>query len=292
MTASHRPRRSVLYMPGSNPRALEKGRGLPADVIIMDLEDAVAPEAKQTARDLIGDAISYGGYGERELVVRTNALETEWGDADLVFAATSGADALLLAKVENAETVQRAEAALVAAGAPESLAIWCMMETPLAMLRAEAIASASPRVGCLVMGTSDLAKDLHARHTSDRLPFVTSIGLCMLAARAYGLAILDGVFLDLADDAGFEASCRQGLDFGFDGKTLIHPKTIEAANRVFAPDEAELDWSRRIITAHGEAVEAGKGVLLVDGKLVEALHVAEAQRLVAMAELIERMQVG
>ncbi|MBT6828184.1 MAG: CoA ester lyase [Rhodospirillaceae bacterium] len=290
MTASHRPRRSVLYMPGSNPRALEKGRGLPADVIIMDLEDAVAPEAKQTARDLIGDAISYGGYGERELVVRTNALETEWGDADLVFAATSGADALLLAKVENAETVQRAEAALVAAGAPESLAIWCMMETPGAMLRADEIAAATPRLAALVMGTTDLTKDLRARATPDRLAMLPSLGLCLLAARAHGLAALDGVHMDLSDDAGFRAACKQGRDLGFDGKTLIHPKTLAGANEIFAPQPQELDFARRIIAAHGAAEAEGLGVVLLDGKLIEALHVVEAKRLLALEAAISAPQ--
>jgi len=281
-----RPRRSALYMPGSNPRALEKARSLDCDVVIMDLEDAVSPEKKAEARDTIAAALGTGGYGDRELVIRTNGLDTPWGHADLVFAATSGAHAVLLPKVESADAVRQAERILTQAGAPDELAIWCMMETPLGILEARAIAAASARLACLVMGTSDLAKDLHCLHTPDRLPMVTALGLCLLAARAHGLAILDGVYLDLEDADGFAASCRQGVELGFDGKSLIHPKTLAAANAAFAPDPADLDWARRIIAAHGEAEAQGKGVLLVDGKLVEALHVAEAKRLVALAERI------
>jgi citrate lyase subunit beta/citryl-CoA lyase len=286
MAMTVRPRRSVLYMPGSNPRAMEKGKTLQADGLILDLEDAVAPDAKAQARTQIGAAIQGGGYGKRELIVRTNGLNTAWGYEDLVFAATSGADAVLLPKVESADLVRQAEQILVASGAPADLKIWCMMETPLAMLNVKEIAGASPRLGAFVMGTSDLAKDLHAAHTRDRLPMITSLGLCMLAARAYGLAILDGVYLDLNDDEGFAASCRQGVELGFDGKTLIHPKTLPAANAAFGPSADEVAHSRRIIDAFQVAVAEGKGVVLVDGKLVENLHVAEAQRLVALAEAI------
>ena len=289
MAMTVRPRRSVLYMPGSNPRAMEKGKTLQADGLILDLEDAVAPDAKAQARTQIGDAIRGGGYGRRELIVRTNGLNTPWGYEDLVFAATSGADAVLLPKVESADMVRQAEQVLVASGAPADQKIWCMMETPLAMLNVKEIAGASPRLGGLVMGTSDLAKDLHAAHTRDRLPMITSLGLCLLAARAYNLAILDGVYLDLNDDEGFEASCRQGLELGFDGKTLIHPKTLAAANAVFGPSAGEVAWSRRIIDAFQAAVAEGKGVVLVDGKLVENLHVENARRLVALAEAIEAM---
>jgi citrate lyase subunit beta / citryl-CoA lyase len=178
---------------------------------------------------------------------------------------------------------------LAAAGAPADLAVWCMMETPLGVLHAEEIAAASPRVACLVMGTSDLAKDLHARHTRDRLPMLTSLGLCLLAARAYRLAILDGVHLDLADDQGFAASCAQGRELGFDGKTLIHPKTLEVANAAFAPAADEVAWSRRIIAAHAEAEASGKGIVLVDGKLIENLHVEDARRMVTLAEQIAAM---
>lgn len=285
-----RPRRSVLYMPGSNQRALEKGRQLAADGLILDLEDAVAPEAKVTARENVRKAIADGGYGKRELIVRANALSTPWGYEDVVMAATSGAHALLLPKVESADTVRQAQAILEANGAPESLSIWCMMETPRGILRAEEIADSSPRLGAFVMGTSDLTKDLHALHTGMRLPLITSLGICLLAARAAGLSILDGVYLDLSDDEGFAASCKQGLELGFDGKTLIHPKTIDVANETFAPSEAEVAWSRKIIAAHEQATKEGKGVVVVDGKLVENLHVENARRLVSLAEQIEAMK--
>jgi citrate lyase subunit beta/citryl-CoA lyase len=287
-----RPRRSVLYMPGSNVRALEKAKTLAADALIFDLEDAVAPDAKKEARIQVCNAVKAGGYGKRELIIRVNGLNTPWGYADLAAASTAGAHAVLLPKTESVETVRQAETVMAASGAPDALAIWCMMETPRAMLNADAIAGASPRVGCFVMGTSDLAKDLHAKHTRDRLPMLTSLGLCLLAARAHGLAILDGVHLDIEDDAGFERACRQGLELGFDGKTLIHPRTIAAANRVFAPDEAEIAWSRRIIQAHAEAAREGKGVVVVDGKLIENLHVLEARRLVALAEAIAALEAS
>ncbi|MCM8733137.1 CoA ester lyase [Azospirillum sp. A1-3] len=290
MATTVRPRRSVLYMPGSNARALEKGRSLPADGLILDLEDAVAPDAKAMARDTIATALSAGGYGGRELIVRVNGLNTPWGYDDLRMAAASGADAVLLPKVESADAVRQAEAVLRAAGAPAGQTIWCMMETPLGILNAKEIAGSSPTVGALVLGTSDLAKDLHAAHTAQRLPMITSLGLCLLAARAYGLAVLDGVHLDLNDDEGFAASCRQGRELGFDGKTLIHPKTIAACNAAFAPDDEEIAQAHRIIVAHAEAAAAGKGVVLVDGKLVENLHVENARRLVTLAEAIAKLQ--
>jgi citrate lyase subunit beta/citryl-CoA lyase len=290
MSQTVRPRRSVLYMPGSNARALEKARSLPADGLVLDLEDAVAPDAKGQARQQIAAALAQGGYGSRELIVRINGLDTPWGEEDLAMAARSPAHAVLLPKVESAGMVQAVEKRLDAAGAPKSLAIWCMMETPLGILHAEEVAGASPRLGCLVMGTSDLAKDLHAAHTRERLPMLTGLALCLLAARAFRLAILDGVHLDLADDEGFTQSCRQGRELGFDGKTLIHPKTIATANEVFAPGADEVAWSRRIIAAHAEAAKTGKGVVLVDGKLIENLHVENARRLVALAEAIEAMQ--
>jgi citrate lyase subunit beta/citryl-CoA lyase len=292
MSASARPRRSVLYMPGSNARALEKARTLAADGLIFDLEDAVAPDAKATARETIGAALATGGYGKREILLRVNGLATPWGHADLAAAARLPIDAVLLPKVESADAVRQAEAVLAEAGAPASLALWCMMETPRGMLHAEEIAAAGPRLGGLVMGTSDLTKDLHAEHTPDRLPMLTALGLCLLAARAYGLAILDGVHLDLADDAGFAAACRQGRALGFDGKTLIHPKTIALANETFAPSSEEVAWSRRIIAAHAEAAAAGKGLLLVDGKLIENLHVEGARRVVALADSITELEMG
>ena len=292
MTSSSaaRPRRSVLYVPGSNPRALDKARGLAADALIMDLEDAVAPDAKETARQQIAAALSEGGYGHRELIVRTNGLDSPWGEDDLKAVACMGADAVLLPKVESRDMVLAAIAILDRVGGPIDLPIWCMMETPLAMLHAEAIAFAHERVGCLVMGTSDLAKDLYAAHTPARTPFMTSLGLCILAARAAGIGILDGVHLDLADEDGLHASCVQGLELGMDGKTLIHPKTIAAANEVFAPTIDEIAWSQRVIEAHAAAEAEGKGVLLVDGKLVENLHVENAHRVVAMAVAIASME--
>jgi citrate lyase subunit beta / citryl-CoA lyase len=290
MAANSRPRRSVLYMPGSNTRALEKARGLAADGLILDLEDAVAPESKAMARANVAAALRAGGYGRRELVVRVNGLASPWGYDDIAAAALMKADAVLLPKVESADTVRQAAALLAAAGAPHSLALWCMMETPMGILHAEEIAAASPRVAGFVMGTSDLAKDLHARHTRDRLPMLTALGLCLLAARAYRLAILDGVHLDLDDDEGFAQVCRQGRELGFDGKTLIHPKTIAAANDAFAPTVDEAAFARRIIAAHAEAEAAGKGVVLVDGKLIENLHVEDAHRVVALADQIREME--
>jgi len=286
MVATARPRRSMLYMPGSNARALEKGRTLAADALILDLEDAVAPDAKELARRQIVEAVGAGGYGGREVVVRINALDSPWGHDDLTAIAASGADAILLPKVESAAMVHDLEMQMVGAGAPETMGIMCMMETPLGMLHAEAVAGASKRVSCLVMGTSDLVKELQASHTDARLPVLTSLGLCLLAARAFGLAVLDGVHLDLADDEGFAEACVQGLELGFDGKTLIHPKTIAKANEVFSPSTEEVAFSHRIIEAHAVAAAEGKGVVLVDGKLIENLHVENAKRLVALADAI------
>ncbi len=281
-----RPRRSVLYVPGSNARALEKARALPADALILDLEDAVAPSAKGEARRALGDALRAGGFGPREVAVRVNGSATPWGADDLAFAARCGADAVVLPKVEGEAEVRAAERALEAAGAGPAPALWCMIETPRGVLAAPEIAAASARLACLVMGTSDLVKDLRARHTPGRAEVLVALGTVLLAARANGLAALDGVHLDLSDDAGFEAACRQGRDLGFDGKTLVHPRTIALANAIFAPDAAEIAEARRIIAAHGEAEAEGKGVVVVDGKLVEALHVENARRLIALADAI------
>jgi len=286
MNNRYRPRRSVLYMPGSNTRALEKGRTLPADALILDLEDAVAADAKVQARENIVAAIAEGGYGYRELVVRINAFGTPWGYDDLVAVCGSKASAVLLPKVESGDIVRQAETVMAAHGAPAEMEIWAMMETPLGMLHAESVAGSSPRLSCLVMGTSDLAKDLHAIHTRDRMPMLTSLGLCLLAARAYGLDILDGVHLDLRDDEGLAYSCQQGVQFGFDGKTLIHPRTIEIANQAFSPSPEEVEWSHKIIAAHAAAMAEGKGVAVFEGKLIENLHVENAKRIVAMAEAV------
>ncbi|HEY7039179.1 MAG TPA: CoA ester lyase [Methylomirabilota bacterium] len=282
-----RPRRSVLFMPGSNARALEKARTLPADALILDLEDAVAPEAKAEARAQVLAALRAGGYGRREVIVRVNGPGTPWGADDLNAVAQAHVDAVLLPKVETAETVS---AALARLGPTRD--VWCMLETPRGILNAGSIAAASPRVGALVMGTSDLTKDLHARSTRDRLPLLASLQLCVLAARAAGTTALDGVHLDLDDEAGFAAVCRQAADLGFDGKTLIHPRQVAAANEAFAPTAGEVDWARRVIAAHAEAVAGGRGVVVLDGRLVENLHVDDARRVLALAEAIAARATG
>ncbi len=282
-----RPRRSVLYMPGSNARALDKAKTLAADGLILDLEDAVSPDAKGDARRLVTEALQdRTAYGQRELIVRVNGLDTPWGYADLQAAAAMNCDAVLLPKVDSADMVRRAERILDAEGGRADLPIWCMMETARGMLRAEEIADASPRLEGFVMGTSDLAKELTCRHTAMRLPMITSLGLCILAARAAGLAIVDGVYLDLNDEEGFRAACEQGAELGFDGKTLIHPKQLDGANTAFAPSEAAVAQARKVIQAHREAAAAGQGVVVVDGKLIENLHVVMAERTVALADAI------
>jgi citrate lyase subunit beta/citryl-CoA lyase len=274
-------------MPGSSARALEKARSLPADALVLDLEDAVAPDLKVEARAQVLAAVGAGGYGRREIVVRVNALGTPWGRDDLAAAAGAPVDAVLLPKVESAATVSEALAALGAAAA-----VWCMLETPRGILNAPSIAAASPRVGALVMGTSDLTKDLHARATRERVPLLTSLQLCVLAARAAGITALDGVHLDLDDDAGFAAACRQAAEFGFDGKTLIHPRQVATANEVFAPAATDVDWARRVIAAHTEAVARGRGVVVLDGRLIENLHVDDARRVLALAEAIAERSAG
>lgn len=285
-TGTAKPRRSVLYMPGSNARALDKGRSLAADGLILDLEDSVAPDAKDVGRSQIVDALNEGGFGNKEITVRVNPVDTDWGLADVAALASAPCDALVLPKVDSAAMVLELSAKMDAAGAPAEMGIWCMIETPMGVLDAYDIASAHPRVGCLVMGLNDLAKDLRCRHTVDRLPFIFSLSKCVLAARAAGISVLDGAYMDLNDEDGFRASCEQGRDLGMDGKTLIHPKTIDAANDAFAPTADELAWAEKIIAAHAEAVEAGKGVVVVDGKLIENLHVAEAERLIALSDAI------
>jgi citrate lyase subunit beta/citryl-CoA lyase len=286
MNAAIRPRRSLLFTPGANSRALEKARELPADGLIFDLEDAVAPDVKTAAQANVAAALRQGGYGRRELVLRVNPLDSEWGEEDLVAAAALPLHAVLLPKVESADRVRETVARLDHAGAPPGLAIWCMIETPRGVLAAAEIAAASPRVAALVMGTSDLTKDLHAREMPDRAPLLTSLQLVLLAARANGLAALDGVHLDLKDDEGFAAACAQGRALGFDGKTLIHPKQIAAANAAFAPSAKEVAQARKVIAAHDEALAAGKGIAVVDGRLIENLHVEAAHRTVALAEAI------
>ncbi len=291
MASEARPRRSMLFMPGSNTRAMEKATTLPADGLIFDLEDAVAPDVKITAREQVCATVRAGGYGQRELVVRVNGLTTPWGRDDLAAVATCGAHAVLIPKVESADGVRQVLSILTASGAPTSLALWCMLETPFGMLRAESIATASSRVAALVMGTSDLTNDLRAKHTRERTPLLHSLSHCLLVGRAYGLVVLDGVHLDLSDDEGFAEVCRQGAEMGFDGKTLIHPKTIAAANAAYAPSPEDVAWARRVMAAHAEAEARGQGVVLVDGQLIENLHVESAQRLVQIAESIAALDV-
>ncbi|WP_063755309.1 HpcH/HpaI aldolase/citrate lyase family protein [Streptomyces sp. NRRL S-337] len=281
-----RPRRSVLYMPGANERALEKAKALPADALILDLEDAVAPDAKADARKRVAAAAASGEYGHREVTIRVNGPGTEWHADDLRAAAEAGPDAVVVPKVESAATVREVERALEAAGAPDRTAIWAMVETPRAMLDARAVAAASERLTVLVMGTNDLAKELHAEHVPGRAPLLTGLSLALLAARESGKVILDGVYNDVKDAAGFEAECVQGRQFGFDGKTLIHPSQLEPCNRVFAPSAEQIDRSRKIIDAFDEATREGRGVVTVDGRLIEILHVEDARRILALAEAV------
>lgn len=287
MLGTVRPRRSVLYMPGSNARAIEKARTLPADALVLDLEDSVAPEAKSGARDQVCAAVRDGGFGDRELVIRVNGLDTAWGGGDLEAAAGAGPHAVLIPKVNDATEVSRASAMLSEAGAGPETALWAMMETPIAMLRAQEIAAASGPLRCLVMGTNDLAKELRAVQTKARTPMITSLALCLLAARAFNLTILDGVYNDIQDTEGFESVCRQGRELGFDGKTLIHPSQIEICNRVFSPTAEEVEEARAITAAFNTPESRGKGVVKVAGRMVERLHLEQAQQLVALAEAIE-----
>jgi len=274
-----RPLRSVLYIPGSKPRALEKARGLPVDAIIFDLEDAVSLEEKTTSRATLAQALQQGGYGERLKIVRINALDTQWGQADAQAAAQMGADAILLPKVNGAEDLD-ALAAITG-----EVPLWAMMETPLGMLNAPEIAR-HPMLQGMVMGTNDLAKELQTRHRADRLPLQTGLGLCLLAAKAHGLAIVDGVYNAFKDDAGLKVECEQGRDMGFDGKTLIHPAQVEVTNTAFSPSEAEVELARRQIAAFHEVEASGQGVAVVDGKIVENLHVATARDTLAKVEAI------
>lgn len=275
-----RPYRSVLYIPGSKERALEKAKTLPVDAVIFDLEDAVAVDEKPAARETLTAALAGGGYGNRVRLVRINGLDTEWGIEDAKAAAAMDCDAVLLPKVESTEQLD-ALAALIG-----DKPIWAMMETPRGMLNAAAIA-AHPRMAGFVMGTNDLAKELQCRFRADRLPLITSLQLCLLAAKAEGLVIVDGVYNAFKDADGLLAESEQGRDMGFDGKTLIHPAQVDVANVAFAPSDAEIDLARRQIAAF-EAVEAeGQGVAVVDGKIVENLHVVTAREILAKAEAID-----
>jgi len=287
-----RPRRSVLYMPGANTRALEKARTLPADALIFDLEDAVAPDAKEAARTNVVLAAESRAYGKREIVIRCNGLGTPWGESDIAAIAKSGADAILVPKVESAAAVTHVVSLLDQAGAPDTMTVWAMMETPKGILRAEEIAGSHPRLALFIMGTNDLVKDMRAQHTPMRLPLITALGIGMLAARAHGLAILDGVYNDIKDTEGFKAVCRQGLEMGFDGKTLIHPTQVEPCNEIFAPSAAELEMAGKIVVAFKTAQAEGKGVVTVDGRMIENLHVEQAERALALAAAIKELQAA
>ena len=286
MINTSRPRRSVLYMPGANTRALEKAKSLPADSLILDLEDAVAPDSKVIARDNIRTALE-SGFGHREAVVRINGLNTPWGLDDLKAFANTKADAIVLPKVESAKQIQEAAKLLSELNAPDELTIWAMIETPKAIFKLEEIASAHPRLEALVLGTSDLVKDLHARHTPGRTETLTALSLSVLAARAYGLCVLDGVHLTLDDEAGLKLSCTQGRDMGFDGKTLIHPSQIALANEMFGPSSQEIEEAQQKIAAYEAAISTGAGIAVLNGKLIEELHIQDAKRLLALAAAIE-----
>ena len=282
----NRPRRSVLYMPGANTRALEKAKTLAADSLILDLEDAVAPDAKVGARQNILTALATG-FGHREAVVRINGLNTPWGLDDLKAFANSKADAVVLPKVESAAQVQEVAQALKEMNARPDLTIWAMIETPKAIFKLEEIASSHPLLEALVLGTSDLVKDLHARHTPSRVETQTALSLSILAARAYGLCVLDGVHLSLDDAAGLRLSCIQGRDMGFDGKTLIHPSQIADANELFGPSPQEVEEAQARITAYEEAIKSGAGIVVLNGKLIEELHIQDAKRILALDKAIQ-----
>lgn len=278
-----RPYRSVLYIPGSKDRALEKARGLPVDAIIFDLEDAVAPDEKENARATLAAALTQGGYGSRMRIVRINGLDTQWGEADAKVAAGMDCDAVLLPKVESAAQVD-ALAALIG-----DKPIWAMMETPRGMLNAAEVA-AHPQLTGFVMGTNDLAKELQTRFRPDRLPMMAGLGLCLLAAKAEGIVIVDGVYNAFKDAEGLKVECDQGRDMGFDGKTLIHPAQVIVANAAFAPSETEIDLAQRQIAAFEECEASGQGVAVVDGKIVENLHVVTAREILAKADAIAAIE--
>ncbi|MGB1875914.1 MAG: HpcH/HpaI aldolase/citrate lyase family protein [Rhodospirillaceae bacterium] len=292
MPAVDRPRRSALYMPASNARAIEKAKNLLADMLIFDLEDAVVPDAKIAARGAAVAAVNSGDYCQRELLIRVNGLDTSWVEDDLKAVATSNANGVVVPKVSSAEDVAQIDAILTGAGAPADFPVWAMMETPRGILSADAIAQASPRLSGLCIGTADLSKELRCAHPADRAPMLVSLQLVILAARANGLVVLDGVHVELNDTEGFEAACRQGRDLGFDGKTLIHPNQIDGANTAYAPSVGDIEYAHRLIAAHEDAEAKGAGVTTLDGRLVEVLHVAEAKRLLAKAEKIAALSQG
>jgi citrate lyase subunit beta/citryl-CoA lyase len=281
-----RPRRSVLYLPSSNERALEKAKTLPVDALILDLEDAVAPDAKDAARENACAAVKSGEYGNRELTIRVNGIGSLWHDADLAAASEAGPDAIVVPKVSSADEVRRLVAAMAAAGAPERTRLWAMVETPVAILHAEEIARASERLTCFVIGTNDLYKELGAHYRGGRGAIQTSLQLIALGARAGGVAVLDGVFNNVKDDEGFRAEAEQGRELGFDGKTLIHPGQVDVANEVYGPSAEEVADARAVIGAFEAATAEGKGVATLNGRLIENLHVDTAKKVLATADAI------
>ncbi len=282
-----RPRRSALFMPGSNPRALDKARSLPADAVILDLEDAVAPEAKAEARGRVVAEVAAGGFGERETIVRVNAYGTEWWDADMKAVATSGADAMLVPKVDSADQVSKFGDLMTINGAPDDMQLWIMAETPDAILNINAIAVADPRLTVIVMGTSDLGKALRLPAAPDRPGLQFALGACVLAARARGLDILDGVFGDLTDADGFARACEQGKRLGFDGKTLIHPGQIATANDVFGVSDEDAVRAAEIVRAWENAAAQGSGIAVLDGQMIENLHADAARRVLDLAAAVD-----
>ena len=285
-----RPRRSVLYMPGSNARALEKAREIAADALILDLEDAVAPDAKEVARQQVCDAVKAGGYGRRELVIRVNGMGTPWFEADLAAASEAKPDAILIPKVSAPETLAEIGGLLNGLWAAPSIAVWAMIETPLAILDCERIASAAQdpvtRLSCFVLGTNDLAKETRARFVPGRAPMLPWLTTALLAARAHGIDVIDGVYNDLKNEDGFRAECEQARDLGFDGKTLIHPGQVATANALFSPEAGELERAREIIAAFDHPENADKGAIQLGGRMVERLHAEMAKRVVALADAI------
>ena len=282
-----RPRRSVLYMPSSNERALAKAKALPVDALILDLEDAVAPDAKEAARESACAAVRSGEYGRRELTIRVNGIGTQWHEEDLAAACAAGPDGIVVPKVNTAKQVKRLIAQMEKAGAPDKTRLWAMVETPQAIFHVRDIARASGRLAVLVIGTNDLVKELRAEHVPGRAPLLTSLSMALLAAREAGIAILDGVYNNVRDEAGFRAEREQGRDFGFDGKTLIHPGQVEVANTTFAPSPAAVEEARGVLAAWEAG--AGSGVVTYNGKMVENLHVDIAERVLATNAVIQSM---
>jgi citrate lyase subunit beta/citryl-CoA lyase len=280
------PRRSVLYMPGANDKALEKAKGLATDAIIFDTEDSVAPDMKIDARAKVAAAVTSGAYGSRELTIRVNSIDTEWFTDDVRSACEAGPSGIVVPKISSVDDVAAVEALMDKFGAPAHTRIWAMLETPAAMINAVDIATSSERLAVLVMGTNDLVRELHAAFVPGRQPLLWALSKCVNAARYAGKVILDGVYNDLRDEEGFAAECRQGAELGFDGKTLVHPSQLDAANGAFAPDEDEVAQARRVIEAFEEGVAAGKGVIQLDGKMIENLHVANARRALDLADAI------